>query len=247
MKEEANRLAKELSAYEVKKSLRILAQDVTPERTVTLAADNDGRIANFSAEGELFQIIAGRYSGGSPNMEVYLKGHAGDLMRVDRQNKESKPVFIERPALTIGLCVQPDVLRELPSVKGLQGRGLLARFLWVVPPSNIGRRKTKTDPVTRSRLLPTIPAESGACLNCRRTRTRTERQFHGQSRLILELQRHSMHFEAVEKSRAIPTKWAFTKNGVQNLFTPSHDPESCTAAGNRSYWGVALSRWRKKP
>ena len=148
LKDEANRLAKELSAYEVKRLPRILAQDVTAERTATLMADNDGRIAIFSAEGELFQIIAGRYSGGSPNMEVYLKGHAGDLMRVDRQNKESKPVFIERPALTIGLCVQPDVLRELPSVKGLQGRGLLARFLWVVPPSNIGRRKTKTDPVT---------------------------------------------------------------------------------------------------
>ena len=41
---------------------RVLTQDVTPEKLADLMAQNDERMANFSDEGGLFDIMAGRYS-----------------------------------------------------------------------------------------------------------------------------------------------------------------------------------------
>lgn len=142
LKLEADEMARELAQKEVIKLPRYIAQDVTPEAVARMMADSNGRLAAFSAEGELLEIMAGRYSN-APNIEIFLKGHAGDMVRVDRQSKESKSIYIKRPALTLGLCFQPSMLTDLARVKGFTGRGLLARFLWVVPDSNIGRRKTK--------------------------------------------------------------------------------------------------------
>jgi hypothetical protein len=59
----------------------------------------------LSPEGRIFDIIAGRYSG-APNMEVFLKGHAGDMVRVNPQGRDAQ--HIERPAVTMGLAVQPE-------------------------------------------------------------------------------------------------------------------------------------------
>ena len=42
---------------------------------------------------------------------MYLRGHAGDTIRVDRVGRE--PVLVEDPALTLALTVQPEVLRQL--------------------------------------------------------------------------------------------------------------------------------------
>lgn len=58
---------------------RLLADDATPEVITTLLAEQGGELAVMSAEGGIFDIIAGRYSG-IPNMEVFLKGHAGDRL-----------------------------------------------------------------------------------------------------------------------------------------------------------------------
>ena len=80
---------------------RILADDVTPEALASLMASQKGRLALISAEGGPFDGMAGRYSK-LPNLDIYLKGHAGDPVRVDRQGR--KPEFIERPALTIGVA-----------------------------------------------------------------------------------------------------------------------------------------------
>ena len=146
LKIEADELARELATKEVKKLPRLVVQDVTPERTASILAEQGGKIAGFSAEGELFEILAGRYSS-APNMEVFLKGHAGDMLIVDRQNKDRGTVYVQHPAITLAICIQPDVLVNLPKVKGFAGRGLLARFLWVVPASNIGRRRTRPEPV----------------------------------------------------------------------------------------------------
>ncbi len=76
--------------------------------------------------------------------EVFLKGHAEDRLRVNRQTRRE---YIDAPALTIGLAVQPDVLRDIGKVKGFEGRGLLARFLCSLPVSTVGEREIITDPV----------------------------------------------------------------------------------------------------
>ncbi|MFC9338813.1 YfjI family protein [Streptomyces sp. NPDC057020] len=116
---------------------QLVADDVTAESLTTLLAQQDGRISILSPEGEIFEIIAGRYSG-VPNMGIFLKGHAGDMARVNRQARDAQ--YIENPAITMGLAVQPDVLDAIGEIKGADGRGLLARFLYSKPKSLVGYR-----------------------------------------------------------------------------------------------------------
>ncbi|HEV8279547.1 MAG TPA: DUF3987 domain-containing protein [Streptosporangiaceae bacterium] len=118
---------------------RLVADDITPESLASRLAEQGGRLAVLSAEGGIFSILAGRYSGGQANLEVFLKGHSGDMIRVDRKGRP--PEYIPRPALTLGLCVQPEVLRVIAAMPGFRSRGLLARILYSVPPDIIGQRK----------------------------------------------------------------------------------------------------------
>jgi replicative DNA helicase len=124
---------------------RWLVDDATPEALAGLLATY-GRIALLSPEGDVFDQMAGRYNPtAGPNLGVYLKGHAGDLLKVDRRGRP--PEYIERPCLTIGLTVQPEVLRGLAGRPGFGGRGLLARFLYSLPASLVGRRQPGAPPV----------------------------------------------------------------------------------------------------
>lgn len=125
---------------------QLWTDDVTPERLGTLMADNGERMAILSDEAGIFEQMAGRYSGGIPNLDVFLQGHAGSAVRVDRGNRPS--VFLQRPALTIGISPQPDVLRGLTAKPGFRGRGLLARFLYALPKSTLGHRTGDTRPLS---------------------------------------------------------------------------------------------------
>jgi replicative DNA helicase len=124
---------------------RWLADDATPEALAGLLAAY-GRIGLLSPEGDVFDQMAGRYNqAAGPNLGVYLKGHAGDLLKVDRRGRP--PEYVQRPCLTIGLTVQPEVLQGLAGRPGFRGRGLLARFLYSLPPSLVGRRQPGAPPV----------------------------------------------------------------------------------------------------
>jgi replicative DNA helicase len=124
---------------------RLLADDVTPEAAASLLAEHGGRIAISSAEGGIFDVLAGRYSRGVPNLDWALKGHAGDPLRVDRKGRAAE--YIEHPAVTMILTVQPAVLAAAGANRVLQGRGLLARFLYCMPSSNVGQRVIGAEPV----------------------------------------------------------------------------------------------------
>lgn len=124
---------------------RLVADDVTPEAAASLLAEQGGRLAILSAEGGVFATMAGRYTHGSANFEVLLKGHSGDLLRVDRKGRAAE--HIGHPALTLGLAVQPDVLRDIARMPGFRGRGLLARILYALPENIVGRRKIGPPPV----------------------------------------------------------------------------------------------------
>jgi len=127
---------------------RWLVDDATPEALAGLLATY-GRIALLSPEGDVFDQMAGRYNQtAGPNLGVYLKGHAGDLLKVDRRGRP--PEYVQRPCLTIGLTVQPEVLQGLASRPGFRGRGLLARFLYSLPPSLVGRRQPGAPPVPQA-------------------------------------------------------------------------------------------------
>jgi hypothetical protein len=131
-------LSEKLANYRVQKLPRFLADDATSESVASLLAENDGRIAIMSTEGGLFETLAGRYAAGIPNIDVYLKGYSGDTLRVDRKSRPSE--FVSKPALTLSLTVQPDVIRDIFSKSYFRGRGLLARFLYSLPKSMVGFR-----------------------------------------------------------------------------------------------------------
>jgi replicative DNA helicase len=138
LEDEAAQLAYELSFTKRLNIPRFLADDVSPEKLSNLLYEQDGRLSIMSAEGTVFDLITGRYSKGVPNLDVYLNAHPGDTIRVDRIGRQSE--FIENPALTIGVTVQPDVLKRLADKPELRGRGLLARFLYSLPESTVGMR-----------------------------------------------------------------------------------------------------------
>ena len=126
---------------------RLVADDTTPEALISLLCEQGGRMAVLSAEGDLFDIMSGRYSRDAqvPNLGVFLKGHAGDLLLVDRKGRE--PERIERPALTIVVTIQPQVLLDIARRPVLRGRGLLARVLYCLPPDTVGFRRIEVETV----------------------------------------------------------------------------------------------------
>jgi hypothetical protein len=149
---EVQTLDEEIAANPVPAEPRLLADDITPEHLATRMAQNSGRLGVLTAEGDLFDIMSGRYSSkGQANLGIFLRAHAGDEVRVDRGNRPSE--FIKSPALSLGFCVQPEVLRGLMQQKSFRGRGLLGRFLYQLPESLLGRRKTspvEVNPMTEA-------------------------------------------------------------------------------------------------
>lgn len=142
---EASDAAMQAEAIQVPPLARLVADDITTEAAASLLAEQGGRLAVLSAEGGIFQTLAGRYSNGMPSLGVFLKGHAGDLLRVDRKGREAE--HIPNPALTLGLAVQPHVLREIASMPGFRDSGLLARILYALPENTVGHRKIAPDPI----------------------------------------------------------------------------------------------------
>jgi replicative DNA helicase len=124
---------------------RIVADDTTPEAAATLLAEQGGRLAIISAEGGIFDIIAGRYNGNIPNLDLWLKGHSGDPLKIDRKNRP--PEYVRQPAMTLGLMIQPEVLHTIAANRQFRGRGLLARFFYAYPQSKVGRRQIAPTPV----------------------------------------------------------------------------------------------------
>jgi hypothetical protein len=141
LQEEAKAMALELADLHVPAQPRLLTEDTTPERLATLLSLHGGRMAVMSPEGgEVFDQMGGRYATSRlPNFGVYLKGHTGDTLRVDRVNRPAE--YVKQPAVTVALTMQPDVLAGLMDTPGFRGRGLLGRFLYAMPSSLLGRRR----------------------------------------------------------------------------------------------------------
>ena len=142
--EEVRAKATEIAKYEPVKPLRLFVDDVTSEKLTSVLAENKGCAAVVSAEGGIFDIISGLYSR-NVNIDVFLKGHSGDTIRVDRIGRASESII--HPALTMVLAVQPEVLNGLMSNNTFRGRGLTARFLYAMPKSTVGSRSFSTKPI----------------------------------------------------------------------------------------------------
>lgn len=141
----------ELGMPEEVRAPRLFTGDTTAERLQAMLFEHSERMAVHSDEPGIFRVMAGAYSGGAQNLDVFLQGHAGSAMRIDRAGRMA---HVDKPALSFNLMVQPGMLSEVAGSKGFRDSGLLARFLYAVPASNVGRRDvrahTSIDPGVRA-------------------------------------------------------------------------------------------------
>ena len=136
--------AKEISAFQETRPLKLFVDDVTAEKLASVLAENRNKAAIVSAEGGIFDILNGIYTKNA-NIDVFLKGHSGDTIRVDRIGRSSESIV--HPTLTMLLAVQPGVLNGMMSNDTFRGRGLTARFLYSIPKSSLGVRSFHTEPI----------------------------------------------------------------------------------------------------
>ncbi len=126
---------------------QLWTSDITPENLASLMQENFECMSILSDEAGIFDILAGRYTGGIPNLDLFLKAHAGTSCRVNRSGRP--PIFLDSPLLTLGLSPQPSHLKGLSENKMFRGRGLIARFMYSLPSSNIGSRTFNELPINQ--------------------------------------------------------------------------------------------------
>lgn len=111
---------------------RVYCEDVTSEALARRLQANGGAVGIVSSEArKVLAVAKGRYVQEGDDLDVWLKGHAGDPIRIDRQGKP--PVDIRRPCVAAFLALQPEPLRALGESEAVRGSGFLARFLFAVP------------------------------------------------------------------------------------------------------------------
>ncbi len=144
--EDAKVVAEELALLVPVVPPRLIVDDCTPERLTSLLAEQGGRITVAAPEGAVFDLMKGAYSkAGVPVFGVYLQGHSGDDIRVDRVSRPGE--YVHRPAITMALAVQPEVIHGMFGVNAFRGRGLLGRILYAIPTSTLGTRIVHPAPV----------------------------------------------------------------------------------------------------
>ncbi|MFF5265386.1 DUF3987 domain-containing protein [Actinomadura viridis] len=118
--------------------------DSTVEKVTSRLAEQGGRFAVLAPEGgKLFSIAGGHYSG-KADLGVFLSGHAGEEIRLDRMGRVER---IDAATLTLGVCLQPGVLAGLGDTPEFRAQGLLGRLLISMPESMLGYRNARPDPI----------------------------------------------------------------------------------------------------
>jgi len=143
-RQEALDLSAQIAQFRDKHPFRLLTDDSTTEKLIDLMDSQDGCMTVCSAEGGIFDAMTGRYDK-TGNFDVYLKGHAGDPIVVDRIGRKTNN--IPNPRLSMLLTIQPEVLTGLMSNTTFRGRGLCGRFLYVICQSKVGHREVAPPPM----------------------------------------------------------------------------------------------------
>lgn len=137
----------ELDNLEEVKLLRMIVDDITPEALVSAMKENDEVISIVTAEGGIFGMLSGRYSN-QPNMDLFLKAYSGEAYHTDRIGREYTD--LDNPLMTIVVMLQPVVLKDAVENKQFRERGLMSRFLYVIPNSIIGKRTKVSEPINEA-------------------------------------------------------------------------------------------------
>jgi len=117
----------------------IVATDTTTEALAALMQRNHERVLVACAEADPLDIALGRYTNGVPNLGVWLNGHAGDTFKASRMSRG--PTVLIKPELSMAITPQPNSMGSLFGSQASVDKGFLARFLFGIPESMLGRRK----------------------------------------------------------------------------------------------------------
>lgn len=124
--------------------IKLNLNDVTAEALAVIMQENNEKMALLSDEGGLFDVIAGRYSNGIPNMDLYLKAYDGSPVSILRRSGYTN---LYKPFLTMGFLVQQSVLDSILHNSSFTGRGFMQRFLYSFPSSKVGKRNALGKPL----------------------------------------------------------------------------------------------------
>ena len=113
--------------------------DVTAEELQDMLVEHGERMSLLSDEGNIFAVMAGLYNNDKINIDIFLQAYSGAPTRIDRRSRKAE---LKNPALTFGIAVQPTVLESFSngSKKQFRDKGALARFLYCIPESMLGKR-----------------------------------------------------------------------------------------------------------
>ena len=122
--------------------------DVTTESIVLSMDEHEGRAIVLHDEADFLNVLTGKsYSkeGQAVNLSAILNGYNNSSVHGKRINRGEW--HIKRASLAICLGVQPGLLRSFMANSSGQDRGLHGRFLYFLPKSRIGTRKSEATPV----------------------------------------------------------------------------------------------------
>ena len=123
-----------------KTALNYTLQDVTPEALISALNENKERAAIIGDEATLFKILCGAYSStknsSGVNFDVLMSSYDGYEYKVSR--KGSGNIYLKNPLITICAMIQPQPFKQILANPELSGKGLLQRFIFAVPQSNVG-------------------------------------------------------------------------------------------------------------
>ena len=142
--DEIAKLQTELSNIPTSNFRRIVVDDITPESLVHQLEEND-TLLMISDEAGMLGNFSGRYSNNVPNLDLLLKSWNGETYISDRATRAS--IVLKKPYMSICLACQPYVFDSMINNSAFRGSGLIARFVYCFPVSNIGTRRYDTSPV----------------------------------------------------------------------------------------------------
>jgi hypothetical protein len=136
---------KEIDELTVAEPRQYLTADFTPESLAMELNENGGVIGVLEDEGGVFGNITGRYTNGTPKLDLILKSYDGK--RPFKQSRVGRHrINVPWPTIAIGLAVQPSVLADTTATPMLRERGLMGRFAYCVPADTVGTRTNRGVP-----------------------------------------------------------------------------------------------------
>ena len=142
--DEIAKLQTDLSNFPQNDFRRIVVDDITPESLVHQLEEN-GTLLMISDEAGMLGNFSGRYSNNVPNLDLLLKSWNGETYISDRATRGS--IVLKKLYMSICLACQPYVFDSMINNSAFRGSGLIARFVYCFPVSNIGSRRYDTSPV----------------------------------------------------------------------------------------------------